>query len=271
MFSPAAFLNQLKRCAVMGIVNVTGDSFSEGASSAPESAVRRAVVLFEEGADILDLGAESTRPGSLPVDPAEECDRLIPVLKTLRQLLPRAVISVDTRHGRTASEALKHGADIINDVSMGHDKELLKCTAAHNAVLILCHSRGTPQDMNAPQYTSYPEGVCRMVEDELELACREAVKHGIPREHIWLDPGVGFAKTAEQCRTLIAGAATLSRRHPWLWGISRKSFMGGSVDSRGPETLRLEKTVIDGGASVIRTHDVAALRRFMGWEQKGQK
>lgn len=271
MFSPAAFLNQLKRCAVMGIVNVTGDSFSEGASSAPESAVRRAVVLFEEGADILDLGAESTRPGSLPVDPAEECDRLIPVLKTLRQLLPRAVISVDTRHGHTASEALKHGADIINDVSMGHDKELLKCTAAHNAVLILCHSRGTPQDMNAPQYTSYPEGVCRMVEDELELACREAVKHGVPREHIWLDPGVGFAKTAEQCRTLIAGAATLSRRHPWLWGISRKSFMGGSVDSRGPETLRLEKTVIDGGASVIRTHDVAALRRFMGWEQKGQK
>ena len=270
MFEPAAFLNQLKRCAVMGIVNVTGDSFSEGASSAPESAVRRAVALFEKGADILDLGAESTRPGSKPVEPAEECSRLIPVLKTLKELIPQVVISVDTRHGHTASEALKYGADIINDVSMGADAELLKTTADHNATLILCHSRGTPQNMNDPQYTSYPEGVCRTVQDELESACQKAAAYGIPREHIWLDPGVGFAKTAEQCRALIAGAASFTRRHPWLWGVSKKSFMGGPVDSRGTETLKIEKELIANGASVIRTHDADALCRAMGWKQEGK-
>ena len=106
MFAPRPFLEKLKRCAVMGIVNITGDSFSEGSSSAPESAAERAFLLFESGADILDLGAESTRPGSLPVSADEECRRLLPVLEKVRSELPDAVISVDTRHGQTAAEAL---------------------------------------------------------------------------------------------------------------------------------------------------------------------
>ena len=267
MFDPAAFLKKLNRCAVMGIVNITGDSFSEGISSAPESAVKRAFALVEAGADILDLGAESTRPGSAPVSPAEECRRLMGVLKELRQALPDMPISIDTRHGETAAAALAEGADIINDVGMGRDETLLKAAAEYKAALILCHSRSTPDNMNDPAFTCYPQGVLHEVEQELFAAADHAMLRGVAREKIWLDPGIGFAKTAEQCRSLIADAAQFSREFPWLWGISRKSFMGGSVESRSGETLRLEKELILSGAAVIRTHDAGALRRYMNWEK----
>ena len=267
MFDPAAFLKNLNRCAIMGIVNITGDSFSEGPSSAPESAVRRAIALFEAGADILDLGAESTRPGSIPVSPEEECRRLLGVLSEIREQLPSAVISVDTRHGETAAAALKAGAQIINDVAMGRDEKLLEAVAMHKAALVLCHSRGTPADMNEAQYTAYDAGLRETVEKELFEAVDKAAARGIPENNIWLDPGIGFAKTAEQCRTLIGEAGKFSQKCPWLWGISRKSFMGGTPDSRGAETLRLEKELINSGASVIRTHDVAALRSAMNWNK----
>ncbi len=267
MFDPAAFLKKLNRCAIMGIVNVTGDSFSEGISSAPESAVRRAFALVEAGADILDLGAESTRPGSTPVSPAEEWQRLEKVLKELRKALPGMPISIDTRHGETAAAALAEGADIINDVAMGRDETLLKAVSEYKAALVLCHSRSTPGKMNDPAYTRYPGGVRQEVEKELYSAADRAMIPGVAREKIWLDPGIGFAKTAEQCRSLIADAPNFSREFPWLWGISRKSFMGGTVESRSAETLRLEKELILGGAAVIRTHDAGALRRYMNWEK----
>ena len=263
MFAPAAFLKNLNRCALMAIVNITGDSFSEGPASAPESAVKRALALFEDGADILDLGAESTRPGSRPVSVSEECARLLPVLQELRKRLPDVPISVDTRHGETAARALEAGADIINDVSMGRDPELLQAVAAKKALLILCHSRSTPSDMQSERFTSYPEGVRKEVEKELFHSCSQAIEKGIAKEHIWLDPGIGFAKNADQCRTLIEEAALLTREYPWLWGISRKSFMGGSVDSRSKETLELELQLISSGASVIRTHDVRSLRQAL--------
>ena len=259
MFDPASFLKKLNRCAVMGIVNITGDSFSEGPASAPESAERRAFALFEAGADILDLGAESTRPGSREVMPDEECARLLPVLKRLRAALPEVVISIDTRHGETASRALEAGADIINDVSMGADPALLEAAGRNDAALVLCHARGTPDTMQSPQYTAYPAGVRLTVTAELEAACEKAVSAGVRKEKIIFDPGIGFAKTAEQCRTLIAEAALFDPRHIWLWGISRKSFMGGDVSTRGPETLRLELQLAAAGAAVIRTHDVRAL------------
>ena len=259
MFDPAPFLKKLDRCAVMGIVNITGDSFSEGPASAPESAERRAFALFEAGADILDLGAESTRPGSREVKPDEECARLLPVLNCLRAALPEVVISIDTRHGETARRALEAGADIINDVSMGSDHSLLEAAARNHAALVLCHARGTPDTMQSPKYTSYPAGVRATVTAELESARDRAVSAGVAPEKIIFDPGIGFAKTAEQCRTLIAEAALFDPRYLWLWGISRKSFMGGDVSSRGPETLRLECRLAAAGAAVIRTHDVRAL------------
>lgn len=268
MFDPAAFLKNLNRCAVMGIVNVTGDSFSEGPSSAPESAVRRALALFEAGADILDLGAESTRPGSFEVTPAEECRRLLPVLRELKQILPDAVISVDTRHGETAAAALAEGGHIINDVSMGRDPELIKAAAEHQSTLVLCHSRGTPQDMNSPRYTSYPAGVRQTVEKELKEAAANAIKQGVAKEKIWLDPGIGFAKNADQCHTLVSEVSLFSREFPWLWGISRKSFMGGTPESRGAMTAELEGQLISGGASVIRTHDAAALRHLISTQNR---
>ena len=269
MFDPASCLRNMKRCAFMGIVNITGDSFSEGPSSAPESAVRRAIALFEAGADILDLGAESTRPGSTEVTPEEECRRLLPVLRELKMSLPDTWISVDTRHGETAAAALAEGAHIINDVSMGRDAALLEAVAARNAMLVLCHSRGTPADMNSPQYTAYPQGVRQTVEAELAGAVKSAINAGVLKEHIFLDPGIGFAKDALQCRTLIAEAGLFSREFPWLWGISRKSFMGGTPDSRGEETVKLECQLIAAGASVIRTHDVRALRCALEHERKG--
>jgi len=261
MFDPAAFLKNLNRCALMAIVNITGDSFSEGSASAPESAVRRALALFEEGADILDLGAESTRPGSTPVTPAEECARLLPVLQEMRDHIPDVPISVDTRHGETAALALKYGADIINDVSAGRDVKLLEAAGAAQAGLVLCHSRSTPAHMQ--EFTLYPGGVRNDVEKELRESCLQALKSGVKKENIWLDPGIGFAKTAEQCRTLIDEAPLFSREYPWLWGISRKSFMGGSVDSRAEMTLKLELQLVAGGASVIRTHDIRSLRRAL--------
>ena len=270
MFDPASFLKQLNRCAIMAIVNITGDSFSEGPSSAPESAVRRAFAFVEEGADILDLGAESTRPGSTPVTPAEECRRLLPVLKELRSALPRMVISVDTRHGETALAALEQGADIINDVGMGRDRDLLNAAALHKAALVLCHSRGTPGNMNSECFKLYPEGVRQTVEKELFEAVSNAVATGVLKENIWLDPGVGFAKTPEQCRTLIGEAALFTREFPWLWGISRKSFMGGTPDSRNAEGVMLESQLIASGAAVIRTHNVKALRQQMNWISKGE-
>lgn len=263
MFDPAAFLKNLDRCAFMGIVNVTGDSFSEGLSSAPESAVRRALALFEDGADILDLGAESTRPGSREVSSDEECRRLMPVLEELRSRLPEAVISVDTRHGKTAEAALQAGVHIINDVGMGRDRELVRAAARYGSALILCHSRGTPADMDSPQYTSYPDGLRETVESELFQAASDAVSEGVRKERIWLDPGIGFAKNARQCRTLVAESSLFSREYPWLWGISRKSFMGGTLESRGAVTLQLEYQLITKGASVIRTHDVKALRQYI--------
>ena len=270
MFDPASFLKKLNRCAIMAIVNITGDSFSEGPSSAPESAVRRAFAFIEEGADILDLGAESTRPGSTPVTPPEECKRLLPVLKELRSALPHTIISVDTRHGETALAALEHGADIINDVAMGRDAELLRAVAVHRAGLVLCHSRGTPADMNSSCFTNYPDGVRKTVEYELFEAVSAAVAKGVLKENIWLDPGVGFAKTPEQCRTLIREAAVFTREYPWLWGISRKSFMGGTPDSRNAESVMLESRLIADGAAVIRTHNVKALRQQMNWVKEGK-
>ena len=263
MFNPPVFLKNSDRCAIMGIVNITGDSFSEKEFSAPESAVSRALALFEDGADLLDLGAESTRPGSEAVSVAEECRRLLPVLQEVRRRLPQLPLSVDTRNGETAELALQYGADIINDVSMGKSEKLLKAVAAQKAALILCHSRGTPQDMLSQEYTAYPDGVRQEVERELEAACRKAIELGISRDAIWLDPGIGFAKTASQCSTLVAEAGLLNREFPWLWGISRKSFMGGTVESRASRTLELELQLMDAGASVIRTHDVRALRRAM--------
>lgn len=260
MFDPERFLQTHPAPAVMGIVNSTGDSFSEGAASAPESAFRRGMELAAAGADILDIGGESTRPGSAEVTLPQELDRVIPVLNELKKALPDMIFSIDTRHAAVAEEACKAGAVIINDVGMGvYDPEMLAVAARTGAVIVLNHSRSTPDQMQQQKNLNYPEGVRVTVTGELLSVVERAEKAGIPGSHIWLDPGIGFAKSAEQCRELIAEAALFPKSFPWLWGISRKSFMGGAVESRGAETLRLELKLAAAGAAVIRTHDVRAL------------
>ena len=264
MFALAEFLRRTRRPAVMGIVNATGDSFSEGAASAPETAVGRALKLLDDGADLLDIGGESTRPGSRAVTEEEELARVLPVLKAVRRARPGIVCSIDTRHAAVAAAALEAGAEIVNDVSMLRNApELAELTARYGAALILCHSRGTPETMQSPEFCSYPDGVAVTVARELAEAEKLAVAAGVAPENILLDPGFGFAKTAEQNWELAARLALIAPPEKLLIGLSRKRFLGeltGEKDPmrRGGATLAVE-LLLSARAAVVRTHDAGAL------------
>lgn len=269
MFSLAEFLSRRRRPALMGIVNATGDSFSEGAASAPESALDRALRLADDGADLLDIGGESTRPGSRAVTEEEELDRVLPVLKAVKRARPGIVCSVDTRHAAVAAAVLEAGAEIINDVSMLRTApEIAALTARRGAALILSHSRGTPETMQSPEYLIYPDGVAAGVRAELAAAERLARAAGVKEENLLLDPGFGFAKTPEQNWELAAHLAAVAPPARLLIGVSRKSFLGrltGETDpaARGSETLALELFCAECGVGMIRTHDVRALVRAL--------
>ena len=164
----------------MGIVNATGDSFSEGAASDPVSALDRALKLLDDGADIIDIGAESTRPGAAEVPVELECEVVAKFLKQLFHLRPETPVSVDTRNAATAERAMALGARYINDVSMlRHDGEMAACAAKYDAQLILCHSRGTPLTMTGSKYREYGEDVVSEVKKELSEAAEKAVSCGI--------------------------------------------------------------------------------------------
>lgn len=250
---------------LMGIVNVTGDSFSEGGLSAPETAVERALQLLADGADILDIGGESTRPGAEDVTGKVEISRLSPVISEILRQAPDAVISVDTRRAGTAGEMLGLGAKIINDVSMlRFDPEMPEVLRENpESILVLCHSRGTPQNMRFPEF-------CRYDGDVVEIVCNElleaAEKSGVSRERIWFDPGFGFAKTVEQQIVMMQGTARMVKRlGNVLAGISRKSFIGEITGEKDPAlrtggTLAGELHLASCGAAVIRTHNVRMLR-----------
>jgi dihydropteroate synthase len=253
------------RTLVMGIVNVTPDSFSDGGRHfAPEAAVAHARLLVDQGADILDLGAESTRPGANPVPVHEEIDRLRPVLARLTSTT-RVPISVDTTKPEVAEMALEAGAAMINDVSMlRHGDDMARLTAAHNAALILMHSRGTPATMGT--LTDYPAGVTRGVMDELSAVLARACEAGMPAQALLVDPGIGFAKTAAQSLEVLAHLhAFTALDRPLVVGVSRKSFIGHvlerPVDGRLEGSLAAEAAAALGGAHVLRTHDVAACRQ----------
>lgn len=253
---------------VAGIVNATGDSFSEGRASAPETAPSRALHLLAAGADWLDIGGESTRPGSEEILPDRELARLLPVIDAVRKDRPSAVISVDTRHAETARCCMEHGAQAINDVSMlRHDPRLVEVAAECRAQLIICHSRGTPGDMQSGKYFDYGADVAETVADELAEAADRAVRSGVERERIWFDPGFGFAKTVEQNFELARNIRVLHQLGKLFVGVSRKSFIGKvsgaeSPAERLPGTLAMELAVAE-HADVLRTHDVAALRQAL--------
>lgn len=260
-----------ERPLVMGILNLTPDSFSDGGLwNDPPRAVDRALALLAEGADLLDLGAESTRPGggvygggAATVPPEEESARLLPVLEALRGRT-EAPISVDTRKGEVARRALAAGADLINDVSALADPELGRAVAAAGCPVILMHSRG---ELATMQRGIRFHDVMGEVRSELAAALERAAAAGIDEEQTVLDPGIGFGKTAEQNRELIRRLGELaSLGRPLLLGASRKSFLGGEVAQRLPGSLAVVARTAD-TAAILRVHDVAETVQFLAvWQ-----
>jgi len=261
-----------ERPLVMGILNLTPDSFSDGGLwSSPHQAVEGGLAMLAVGADLLDLGAESTRPGggvygagAATVPAAEEPARLLPVLTALRRATD-APLSVDTRKGEVARQALAAGADLINDVSALADPDLGRAVAAAGCPLVLMHSRG---DLATMQRGISFRDLLGEVRDELTAAVERARALGVEEEQILLDPGIGFGKTAEQNLELIARLDELAPLgRPLLVGASRKSFLSRAVEASGgpglPPTQRLAGSLaaaawaVERGAAVLRVHDVA--------------
>lgn len=251
----------------MGVLNVTPDSFSDGGRyAAAEDAVRHALLMVEQGAEILDIGGESTRPGAREVPVSEELERVLPVLEALR---PRtdALLSVDTRKAEVAAAALDAGADWINDVSAGtHDPGLLEIVAAAGCTYVAMHARGKPADMQErPHYDDPVAEVTAELTERVE-AC---LKAGIEPSRLVLDPGIGFGKRLEDNLALIRGLPRLKTMgYPLLIGVSRKSFIGTLTSVEQPAdrlggTAAAVTACVLGGADVLRVHDVAAMAQVV--------
>jgi dihydropteroate synthase len=249
---------------LMGIVNATPDSFSDGGQFLDvDAAVAHALRLAEEGADLIDLGGESTRPGAPPVPAAEEARRVVPVVERLRARGFALPISVDTFKPEVARAALAAGADLVNDVMGLADPALAAVVAEAKAPVVIMHMRGTPADMASRAV--YGDVVADVVR-ELEDALARAVAAGVERERIILDPGLGFAKTAEQSVELLARLPELRAiGRPLLVGPSRKSFIGkvtgAPVAERLPGTLAAVSVAVLAGVEFLRVHDVAPARQ----------
>ena len=255
---------------LMGIVNVTPDSFSDGGNFFdPASAVEHARRLVEEGAEILDIGGESTRPNATPVSEEEELRRVLPVIQELVRggLPPSVFISIDTAKPAVARAAVAAGASLINDVAANRaDAAMWDVVRETGAGYVLMHMQGTPQTMQAaPQYESVMIEVFEFFLQRLN-ALREC---GVSAEQIVLDPGLGFGKTTEHNLELLAGLSHFTAyQRPLLIGASRKAFIGkvsgteGSAD-RLPGSLACACEAVAQGAQIIRTHDVAATRQAL--------
>lgn len=257
------------RPLIMGILNVTPDSFSDGGRYlSANTAVDRACTMVREGADVIDVGGESTRPGAQPVKADIQKDRVIPVVEQLRRVLPPTVrISVDTRSAEVAEAALRAGADLINNVGAGvAEEDVWRLAARKRASLIIMHSRGTPTTM---QIQPYYVDVLAEVRDELRSKVSAAVSLGVERERIILDPGIGFGKRSEDNLALIAGLPTLvAEGFPVLLGVSRKRFMGRLCENPNPSLLEhytTASTVLGmiAGVRMFRVHDVEANRHVV--------
>jgi dihydropteroate synthase len=253
----------IDRILLMGILNVTPDSFSDGGRFLdPEAAVAQACALAEQGADFIDIGAESTRPGSEPVDEQEEIRRLIPVVKAVSRRI-QVPISVDTTKARVARLALEAGASIINDVSaLRADAGMGPLVAEAGAGVVLMHMQGQPRTMQeSPVYGDVVAEVRQFLKERVQ----SARAFGIARAQILLDPGIGFGKNLEHNLTLLARLSELDALgYPMLVGVSRKGFLGQllgrEVGERLMGTAGAVAMAVAGGARVIRVHDIAQIR-----------
>ncbi|NJN74693.1 MAG: dihydropteroate synthase [Limnothrix sp. RL_2_0] len=249
------------RTYVMGILNVTPDSFSDGGQfNSVETAVNQAEKMVLAGVDILDIGGQSTRPGAAQISVAEELNRTIPVIQALRQRFFETVISIDTTRAEVAKRAIAAGADIINDISGAtFDEQMLFVVAATKAPIILMHMRGTPETMqNLTDYADLIADLKSFFQNRID----EALKLGIKKSQIILDPGIGFAKTAMQNYDLIRHLQDFRELgYPLLVGASRKSFIGYILDEKDPQkrvwgTAAACAGAIAYGADILRVHDV---------------
>lgn len=266
---------------VMGILNVTPDSFSDGGEQlSVDDALRRAEQMLADGADIIDIGGESTRPGSERVSVKDEIERVIPTIRALRDKIDIPV-SVDTTKAEVARQALDAGAEIINDISgLRWDAEIADVAARAKAGLVLMHSRGTFETMHSQQPV---DNIFDEVKESLAKSVATAKKWGVTHDHIALDVGIGFGKTAEQNLELLANLDRLVTEfevYPMLVGASRKSFMGKVLDDAPPDdrlggSLAAALVAVQRGAKIVRVHDVketvAAIRILNAVDNAGKK
>lgn len=253
-----------KRTLVMGVINVTPDSFSDGGLfHDARTAIEQSLKLLRQGADVLDIGGESTRPGSEPITGDEELGRVMPVIQGVLAQAPDAVISIDTYRAQVALQAIQAGAQVINDVTaLRGDAGMAVLAASSGAGLILMHMQGEPKTMQTnPAY----EDVVQEVGDFLAARAQTAQAAGVARERIMIDPGIGFGKTLDHNLALIRGLSDLRKRgYPVLMGASRKAMLGKITGK--PTEERLWATIgahVAGamlGANMVRVHDVEPVR-----------
>jgi dihydropteroate synthase len=264
---PRDMFSQFDKPLIMGILNITPDSFSDGGKyTSIDDALQQVERMLAEGVDIIDIGGESTRPGSDSVAAVEQQQRVIPVITAIRQQLKSAVlISIDTTSSAVAKAALTAGANIINDVSAGQDDEAILTLAAQTEVpIILMHSQGTPKTM---QDNPYYDDVVQEVIDALNKRINAALSAGIKKENIALDPGIGFGKRRQDNLDLLAHLdALVALGFPVLLGTSRKRFMGTLCDVTEPSELVTATAVttalgVMAGVRIFRVHDVKENRQ----------
>jgi dihydropteroate synthase len=267
--SRAGVLKLGERTLVMGVLNVTPDSFSDGGKFFDaKRAVQHALAMQRDGADIIDIGAESTRPGSVGISTAQELRRLLPVLEALRGKL-KIPISVDTQKSTVAELALAAGAEIVNDISgLRSDPDLARVAAEYGTPLVLMHMRGTPRTM---QKGPFARDVMRDVISGLQQSIALARNFGVKQSQIVIDPGIGFGKSYSQNYELLARLPELARLgYPLMVGTSRKGFLGATLAKNGksaPSEERIFATAatvaasILNGAHIVRVHDVAEMNQ----------
>ncbi len=252
---------------LIGVINVTPDSFSSSSrANGPSEVLRLAEQLVGGGATVLDLGGESTRPGAVPLDPEEEWARVGPALEALRAHHPSVPISIDTVHAATAERAMAAGASILNDVTAGrHDPRLLEVAAATGAGVVLSHSRGPLATIASYDHAEYQGDVVRWVALELRASTTAAYAAGVQADHVVLDPGFGFGKTPPQNWQLLEGLdAIVALGRPVLAAVSRKRFLGLAtghpIEARDAATAAACVLAADRGARLFRVHAPGAVR-----------
>jgi dihydropteroate synthase len=263
-----------KKTLIMGILNVTPDSFyDKGDYFSPEKAIKQGIQLFHEGADILDIGGESTRPGAEDVEECEELRRTIPIIKALKKSIS-ASLSIDTMKARVAAEAVASGADLINDVSGFSDPEMRHVAACSGAKICVMHMQGTPRTMqNNP---AYPEGVITHILNWFENKVTTLIHAGVKENKIILDPGIGFGKTLENNIEILQNISRFkSLGFPVLLGTSRKSFLGKILNLPPTEllmaTILTNTLALKDNVNILRVHDVLQHRNAIKLIEKLQE